>query len=168
MIKAVLVGQESVIAHLQALSPKIVLAVTREIRKWSYRLEGHIKANKLTGQVLGKYTHWKATNRLRNSVQAQPVEQTGDAVTGKVATNVEYAAFWEYGYHGPVAVKAHLRMITQAFGKSIKGGPVQVNVKAHTRQVNVEARSFMRSALADLEPQINQGLREAITKAVKS
>ena len=63
-------------------------------------------------------------------------------------------------------MKAHLRTIKEAFGKPLKAGTIQVSVTAHTRQVNYPARSFLRTALADLAPQIRDVLDRAIKDAV--
>ncbi len=46
----------------------------------------------------------------------------------------------EYGFNGDVTVKAHLRMIKMAFGKSIS--PKQVSIKTHTRKVDLPEKSF--------------------------
>jgi len=77
------------------------------------------------------------TGRLRSSIPAST--RTGEDFV-ELGTNVEYAAIHQFGYHGPMAVPAHTRKITKAWGKPI--APKTVNVKAHTRQANIPARPF--------------------------
>jgi phage gpG-like protein len=82
---------------------------------------------------------------------------TSNEVIGKVGTNVEYAAYHEYGFSGSVSVAAHVR--------HLKDGRIQ-NVGAHTRNVNYPARSFLRAALKSFAPQIREELHAAVSLAI--
>lgn len=56
------------------------------------------------------------TGRLRNSVSSK-VAVTPDAITGRLGSNVEYAAYHEFGFHSVINVRAHSR-ITRLFHQS--------------------------------------------------
>lgn len=120
------------------------------------KLQRKVKEEKLSGQVLKN-----RTGRLRRSITGK-TEGEGTQLYGIVGTNVEYAAVHEYG--GPVTIKAHLRTITQAFGKTLRQ-PVTFSVRAHT--VNYKQRSFLRSALIEMSAEIKQELTQAMRKAMK-
>lgn len=49
------------------------------------------------------------TGRLRNSI-ATSVEDRGQDIVGRIGSNVSYAAFHEFGFHGMMNVKAHTRV----------------------------------------------------------
>ena len=78
---------------------------------------------------------------------------TDDAtgIYGTVGTNVEYARFQELGFTGAQNIRAHVRNVKAAFGKSLKGGAVTVAVKGHSRHVEYPAHSFLASAVRELE-----------------
>jgi phage gpG-like protein len=167
MIRAYLVGDDQVIAKLNRIYPAVHERLRIAITRLALQLVRHVVADKLSGQVLGKYTHWKATNRLRNSINPGTLQESGTAISQSVGSNVEYAAFWEYGYTGQISVSAHPRTITQAFGRPLKS-PVVQNVRAYSRKVNIAPRSFLRSALADMTEEIKVGLNNAVAEGVKA
>lgn len=140
----------SIHARINAMDEKIYQAVNR----LSLRLLRHVKADKLSGQVLKN-----RTGRLRRSINRK-VTSSENAIIATVGTNVSYAAAHEYGFHGNVSVKAHLRKLTKAFGKAIKN-PHQIEVRASTRKMNMPERSFLRSSLKDLAPTIRTELTAA-------
>lgn len=107
------------------------------------------------------------TGRLRRSIN-QKVTDDGQSIIGEVGTNVEYARFQELGFTGTQNIKAHLRTIKEAFGKSIKGGPVTFTVAAHTRKVDYPAHSFLASSLHELEPEFKEAILAATSKAIHS
>jgi hypothetical protein len=55
-----------------------------------------------------------------------------------------------------------LRTVKQVFGKPI--GPIQVTVKSHAMRMNLPQRSFLRSALKELEPTIMKELTAAVSE----
>jgi len=86
---------------------------------------------------------------------------TADETTAKsnVGTNVEYARFLEKGFHGPVEVRGHMRRVKsrdvrgkvedergRVRRRVIKAGSTMV--RAHTRQVDQNARPFLGPELA--------------------
>lgn len=84
------------------------------------------------GQIL------RDTSRLRNSI----TYRLGGDDTILVGTNVAYARTHQFGFTGNQAVQAHVRLITQAFGKKLKF-PVYQSVGPHTRYMSIKARRFL-------------------------
>lgn len=135
-------GSEAVVAKFDAFPEKLHKQLKIAITRLTLFLQKDVKAGKLSGQALKV-----RTGTLRRSID-QRVLETPNSVTGVVSTNVKYGKVHEYGFSGAVTVRAHLRQIKQAFGRSIN--PVSAMVSEHTRQVNLPERSFLRSALKDL------------------
>lgn len=160
MIKAWLVGGEEVVAKFNAMSPAIANSLQKTVGRLTLELLREVKGNKLSGQALNV-----KTGRLRRSIN-QRVEANGSKVAGYVGTNVQYAAYQEYGFKGSQNVRAHLRMMTQAFGKTIKN-PHKVMVSAHSRQVNHLDHSFLRSALNDMTDQIQSSMQIDMEKTAR-
>lgn len=112
--------------------------------KVGFDLQGYIQTSKLQGQVLGHRSGW-----LSSHVHPR-TEDEGTTVTTTVGvdkTAVPYAAIHEYGFHGPEQVKAHTRIMSVCFGRTID--PVTVKVGAFTRTMNMPERSYLRSSLKE-------------------
>jgi phage gpG-like protein len=159
MITGQVTGSAQVIERLRSITPNIRSALEQKIQRLTIQLQRKVVADKLQGQVLNV-----KTGRLQRSIN-QAMVTSQDSVMGVVSTNVVYAKPHEYGFHGTVTVKQHLRMITQAFGKELKE-PVQVTVSAHTMTMNLPERSFLRSALADMRGEIQQGINDAVKQGL--
>ena len=129
------------------------------------------------------------TGRLRGSV-ATEVEVNGNDVTGRIGSNVPYAAFHEFGFFGDEQVRAHTRVrgwnkggrakeTTRYVGrrgglgysKDIRPAEVRLglsnfssieDVRAHVRHIEYAGRPFLRPALenTDLMAEVNQELRK--------
>ena len=161
MIAAELIGANRVVAFMELLPDNVLKALQHDVSRLALTLLTKVKAEKLSGQVLKNQT-----GNLRASIN-QRVETFGrSAVVGSVGTNMSYAAAHEFGFHGPVNVKAHLRMVKVAWGKAVKN-PQEHPVRAFTRQMNLPERSFLRSALAEMAPEITETLSATVGKAVK-
>lgn len=158
MIEFEVTGDDAVIKSLRQQHQKIVANVQQSIGRLTLKLLTRVKVDKLSGQVLNV-----RSGRLRRSI-THKVVTTPDAVSGLVGTNVEYARAHELGFSGQVTVKAHLRQIKMAWGKSIT--PRTVEVSAHSRQVNLPEKSFLRSALADMKPEIMQTLQQSVRQGI--
>lgn len=117
------------------------------------------KSPYLSGKALQR-----RTGRLRGSI-TNSVSIKGDKVIGAIGTNVIYGRIWELGFKGPVQVMAHAREIRQAFGRPIS--PRTIRVGAHTRQVDIIARPFLRPALEDNLTDINRILVNRIEEAFR-
>lgn len=143
MIKAELHGDAEVVAKLNSYAPRIREELRVGIGRLALKLARKVQREKLSGQVLKV-----RTGRLRRSVNDIVVDE-GEKVSGIVSTPVKYAPPHEYGFSGTVTVKEHLRTIKQAFGRAIT--PRQITVSEHKAKMNLPERSFLRSALAEMQ-----------------
>jgi len=160
MIKGEIIGGSELMVRARRWAPALKGGVSQAIGRLVLMLQRNVKADKLSGQVLRV-----KTGRLRRSINARTEGMDGNTPTGYVGTNVSYARPHEYGFTGQVNVKAHIRNIKTAFGKSIT--PQAVQVGGFSRQVNLPERSFLRTGLADLRPTIARELDIAVKEAVK-
>lgn len=160
-IQVVLVGDEEVKARLEKLGPDTHDKVVRAVQKLTIDLQAKVVGEKLSGQVLKT-----RTGTLRRSI-TQRVEDNGSSIIGIVGADMstaKYAAAHEYGFTGTVEVREHVRRITQAFGRPIT--PREVLVASHSMRMNIPERSFLRSSLSEMEPDILAGLNEAVQEAI--
>lgn len=151
-------GVDDVAIEMKAIPGRVHKAVERSIGRSLLALTRLVKQSKLTGQVL----HVR-TGRLRRSIHSE-MSSTPEEIIGIVGTDVAYARVHEFGFTGEVNVRQHLRTIKQAFGRSIE--PTQILVGAHGRHVSLPERSFLRSALQEMEPEILAGIRRAVVTAL--
>lgn len=157
MFRTEIIGDDKVIANLKSMDIKIHASLLKTITRLSIQLQSNIKSDKLSGQVLKT-----RTGTLRRSIN-QKVSDSPTSIVGKVGIGkdaAKYGLMHEYGFTGSQSVKAHLRTIKQAFGKSIT--PKQVSISSHSREVKYPEKSFMRSALKDLEPYIKLEIEKAL------
>jgi len=160
VIEAYLVGDAEVTAKLDGMGAKLRDEMKAGIGRATLKLQRMVVQDKLSGQVLKV-----RTGTLRRSID-QAVTDEGANVVGIVSTNVKYARVHEYGFKGTVTVRESLRTIKQAFGRPIDAK--QITVKSHGRKMDLPARSFLRSALADLEASgaIRAEMEAAVTRAI--
>jgi phage gpG-like protein len=147
LISGVVVGGDRAAARFNASQSALIDALRIGIGRACMLVVKRTK-EKLSDDVL----HVR-TGRLRRSIHADPVTVSGTQVQGIVGTNVEYAAIHEYGFSGVVSVRESLR--TSVLGNSF-------TVRAHTRNVHLPERSFLRSALTELQPQIRAEVESAV------
>lgn len=152
MITVSVVGREELVAKLDAIPEAVRKGLRSAILEQLIQLQGYVKEQKLTGQVLKVQT-----GTLRRSINVSSLEETGSKISGAVGTNTQYGKLHEYG----LPVRAHTRLITQVFGRQLKF-PEYVNVKAFT----MPERSFLRSALEDRAEDIQIALQLAVQEAV--
>lgn len=155
MLRMEFIGGDVLAAVLRSYGDKVQTAIVQSVGRSALRLQREVMQNRLSGQVLNV----RAGN-LRRSIHQQ-VTNTGSAVIGEVNTNVRYGKAHEYGFAGTVNVKASLRQVRQAFGRPLKS-PRYVQVRAHSRNVRLPERSFLRSALRDMKPMIETDLQKSI------
>lgn len=154
-----IVGDKAVMARLERIPGEAEKQIGQTVGRWALKLQRHVVRDKLTGQVLNV-----RTGTLRRSID-QVVLRTPGTVCAVVSTNLEYARRHEYGFKGTETVKAHLRTIKQAWGRPIT--PREVMVRQHVRTLNLPERSFLRSALADMAPEILADLDAAAGRIAK-
>jgi len=157
MIHGVLIGRENLTPFLRDIPRRVEDELRKEIEALTIKLLRKVKAEKLSGQVLKN-----RTGTLRASINYK-MEISARSIYGKVGTNKEYAAAHEYGFDGVVNVQEHLRMMTTAFGKKLLA-PKQVSVRAHTVHMQLPERSFLRSSLREMRPEIQERLQSALKR----
>lgn len=160
MIKGELLGHTQVARYLGDSAGKITAGLSMSISRLVLSLQRRVKMDKLSGQALNV-----RTGRLRRSINTRLEGMGTEHVAGYVGTNVSYARPHEYGFTGQVNVKQSLRMQTMAWGKSIE--PQQITIRAHTRNVTLPERSFLRSALEEMDAEIQRELNGAVTEAIR-
>lgn len=160
MIKGTVTGDAEIVRALSQGADTLPRRMGVTVAKLTMKLAARVKSQKLTGQVLNV-----RTGRLRRSITPRVTGMGSSRVEGVVGTNVSYARKHEYGFTGTASVRAHLRMVKKAFGKSIS--PTQVQVRAHSRNVVYPEKSFLRSALKDMKPEILQALSSAVLEDFK-
>lgn len=160
MISGYVIGDKEVAKRLRSIPDGVRSKLTDSIGRLTLRLQRKVVQEKLSGQVLNV-----RTGTLRRSID-QRVATDGNSVSGIVSTNLKYGKAHEYGSKQTVTVKEHLRLVKKAWGKELKS-PVWATVKAHTARQNLPERSFLRSALADLQPEIIAGIDKAVGEGVR-
>jgi phage gpG-like protein len=160
MITGYVFGADAVLKRLAWLGPQVSLHLARFVRQKAIKLQRYVKQDKLTGQVL----HVR-TGTLRRSI-TYSITDNQRGIFATVGTNIKYAPPHEYGFQGAETVRAHLRMMVQAWGRPVNN-PRQIQINAFTRQVNLPERSFLRSALNEMQNEIRSGLEAEIRAALK-
>jgi len=80
-------------------------------------------------------------------------------------SRVPYAAAHEFGLSTTVQVQAHTRTITEAFGNPLPSGPQEVQVQAHSRNMDMPERPYLRPALDDTAQRVTDLASERIVEA---
>lgn len=79
------------------------------------------------------------------------VTVANSVVTWQKGSRVPYALVNEQGFNGAVNVRAHTRVMNQAFGRPTATYTQQVS--QHTRNMNIPARPFLSPAINDFVPE---------------
>lgn len=105
------------------------------------------------------------TGRLLNSIRHEFFKDGPIEGVRIGSFNVPYAAVHEFGYRGVQNVPAYSRRMTQAFGRPVD--PRQINVGAHSRNMNIRARPYLRPAIKTTRTFVLDTLRAALLFAKK-
>lgn len=159
MITGMLIGSEHLTPFLRNITASTQVELEKSITVLTLKLLRNVKESKLSGQVLKN-----RTGTLRRSIN-QRVDTTSTGVTGTVGTNKSYAAVHEYGFDGQVTVRAHMRQIKQAFGVALKT-PKEIQVNSFSRHMRMPERSFLRSALREMDNEIKTEISAALKRAL--
>lgn len=124
-------------------------------RKLGLDLQRHVQADKLSGQVLKV-----RTGRLRSSINLA-VDNTATSVSATVGTNVSYASIHEFGVSHPWIIEARRG---KALAFEVGGNTI---FRKRVTHPPLPERSFLRSALRDMAPQIEAAYREAVAETVR-
>jgi Bacteriophage HK97-gp10, putative tail-component len=158
VISAELLGDGSALDRLRALPDAANAGLARAIAKLGIDLQSNVQQNKLSGEVLKVQS-----GALKSSIDVQ-IDKSATGVTATVFTDLDYAAAQEYGFSGTVNVRAILRTIKLSFGRPI--ATKTVSVRAHSRQMDLPARSSLQSALDDMTPNISADVDDALREAI--
>lgn len=155
-------GDANLLAKLDSLPTAVRAALEAKVIVLANDLRNHIQADKLQGQVLQQ-----RTGALSASITAEAPISTGTSVKGRVysAGDVKYAAIHEFG--GLIPAHDVVPKAAQALRFEVDG-QVVFAARAHIPEVRMPERSFMRSALADLAPEIEAGLKGAVISGIKA
>lgn len=149
-IEAVITGDRELTATLTSVPGRLHRRLVTVMTRLGITLQRHVKQDKLSGQVLKN-----RTGHLRASIAHETTDGEAGIVT-RVGVfqgpTVIYGRAHEFGFKGVVTVRAHVRNIKQAFGRPI--APRSVNVRAHSANLNVKERSFLRTAFAEMRGEI--------------
>jgi phage gpG-like protein len=159
MISGQILGGDAIASRLAELPDAVQQGLVRAVTRISTDLVSAVQ-EKLSGGVLQS-----RGGALRASIVAETTEADG-AVGVTVGSDLPYAGFQEFGFTGVETVSAHLRVIKQAFGRPLRRGERQIAVRDYARKVDYPAHSFLRAALAEMQPEIADALDAAVGEAV--
>lgn len=143
------------------VNDRVRAEIRRTVNALTFKLQRMIQEDMLTGQRLNVQS-----GRLRGSVSSK-VEEGNDWIEGTVGAGgalVPYAFAHEFGLKGSLAIKSHLRTIKKVFGQAIT--PRQVMIKAHTRNVDMRERRFMRDSLDEVGKIVPRNIDAAIERGL--
>jgi phage gpG-like protein len=149
-----MVGNRELAARLDAMPGRLHDGLARAVVRLGLALQKKIQDEKLSGQVLKV-----RTGSLRSSINTE-VTNTATRIEASVGANVKYAAVHEYGVDHPWTIWAKGRALRFELGG-------RVLFRKSVRHPPLPERSFLRSALADMAPAIDAGLREAVEQALR-
>ncbi len=144
-------GAKKTAKNLRNVGKRTHGAIRKSLASLVLELMTKVKLEKLSGPGTGQALNVR-TGRLRRSI-TQRITDSGREVRGIVGTNVEYAKFHEFGQ----SIKADLQKHREGFKAALKANKPALSAG------DLPPRSFLRSALKDMEPRI----REEFANAVK-
>ncbi len=161
MIAATLIGAREVAQLLAAVPTAVQDSLLRRIVRLTADLQRHVVEDKLAGQALAI-----RSGGLRRSI-AQAIEEQRGEILGRVGLegSVPYGAIHEFGGRTPAHAIQPGRARVLAFGKD--GKTVFAARVAHPGSA-IPERSFLRTALAELTPEIHAALAAAVAEGLRS
>jgi phage gpG-like protein len=150
-----IVGDREFAARLDAMPGRMREGLVRAVTRLGLELQRKVQAEKLTGQVLKV-----RTGSLRSSINTE-ISQSADQVAASVGTNIRYARVHEYGVDHPWVIAAKDRALRFELGG-------RVIFRRSVRHPPLPERSFLRSALREMQPAIEAGLKNAVAQAIRT
>lgn len=147
--------------NFNEVNERVRAEIRSTVNALTLKLQRTIQEDMLTGQRLNVQS-----GRLRGSVSSK-VEEDKEWIEGTVGAGgalVPYGFAHEFGLRGSLSIKSHLRMIKKAFGKPV--APRQVMIKAHTRNVNMRERRYMRDSLDEIAKIVPKNIDAAIERGI--
>ncbi|MBV9858752.1 MAG: HK97 gp10 family phage protein [Alphaproteobacteria bacterium] len=157
MINAAVVGEGALISRLGAMPRAIRERVEGAVGALAQDLRALIQ-RKLSGEVLQR-----RSGTLSGSIEVELVPQR-DQVAATVATGVPYAGIHEYG--GTIPAREVLPKSGRVLAFPWKGEQ-RFFKRVQLPQINLPERSFLRSALDEMAPEIRAALADAVREAVR-
>jgi phage gpG-like protein len=154
------VGDRELVARLDAMPGRVHDGLARAVVRLGFELQRKVQSEKLSGQVLKVLT-----GSLRSSISVQ-IEEAETSIDASVGTNVFYGKIQEYGVSRSWLIEART-------GRALRFLPAQAGISGRTifrkrvMHPPLPERSFLRSALAEMAPVIEEGLREAVAEAIR-
>lgn len=158
MIAASLIGGDTLAARFGA-APQ---AIAGNLAQAADRLGGELRAaveRNLSGAVLRQ-----RSGRLAAGIDVA-VSARGGRIEARLGSDVPYAAIHEYGGRIPA------RMVLPKSGRALAfpwQGRGRFFKRVEVPAVHMPERSFLRSALAEMAPQIREALAEAVGRSVST
>lgn len=137
---------------LRAEARAVERRVTSAVQRGARAVQRHAKANASGRPGL----RMRTPGGFRAKIETDPKPtKSGGRIETHVGTNRVDAAYHEFGFVGPVQVRAHTRNIN---------GKV-VNVRAHTRHVNYAGYPVFGPAVDSAEEEVVAIIRKALVPA---
>lgn len=152
MIVLSILGEDRLTERLEAMAGGIEGGLARRLTKLSLELRSAIQA-KLGGPVLNP-----RSGALRDSISAT-VSIDGSAIAAKAGSDLPYAAIHEFG--GTTGAHDIRARKAQALAFMLGGKQVFAR-QVHHPGSRIPERSFLRSALDEMKPQILAEMRQAV------
>lgn len=161
MLNIQISGTDEVLKRLKSKPAQVRSALLQKVYILTLKLEAHVKNDKLSGQVLNT-----VSGRLKRSIQSKIVD-SGETITGQVfsSKDVPYNAIQEFG--GKTSAHLILPNKAKALAFMYEGKMTFARVVHHPGSV-IPERSYLRSALADMKPEIIAELTDEVKKALRS
>jgi phage gpG-like protein len=158
VISARLVGADALAARFEAMPARLASVLAQEASRLGDELRAAVERN-LSGGVLQQ-----RSGRLASSIVVA-VEQNGAAVSATLGSDVPYAAIHEYG--GVIPAHQILPKSARALAFPWQGRE-RFFRRVEMPPVQMPERSFLRSALAEMEPEIRAAMAGAASRAVSA
>lgn len=153
---ATIEGLEALAGRLEAMPATLAAALGEEAAWLGDELRAAVERN-LSGGVLQQ-----RSGRLAGSIDVS-VERSGGAVSATVGTDVPYAGIHEYG--GVIPAHEILPRSARALAFPWQGRE-RFFKRVELPAVQMPERSFLRSALAEMAPEIGAAMAAAVSRAV--
>jgi phage gpG-like protein len=148
---------------------RIRAAIAKAVEDQNDKTIGHISTHHMHGPRPGKLA--PISHHLVRSLRATKPQWNGDVLESSIGTNVVYAAAHEFGFHGPVQVRAHTRKVSRSKSGTKKGKTRTLSesqVRAHTRQVNIPARSPIGAGIKESLPAYSASISKAVSAVLQT
>lgn len=146
-------GAKKTAKNLRNAGKRMHGSVRKSLGSLVLELLTKVKQEKLSGPGTGQALNVR-TGRLRRSI-TQRITDSGRQVRGIVGTNVEYAKFHEFGQ----SIKGDLKKQREGFKAGLKADKPALSADS------LPPRSFLRTALKEMEPRIREEFAHAVKES---